>query len=137
MVFWTESEQPNYWLSRTYSEYTSQGWFAGATQKRRIGPDSSQPPTQESEKRLLTSQSVQFSFDTNRLLAGGNVDWISREAVIETLAPLRFQIDMRNDRRDRHLPVEIRELARSCARPSDCRSPTSSSRPYPACCPRT
>ena len=112
VVFWTESDEPNYWLSRTYSEYTSQGWFAGATQKRRIGPDSDQPPPQESEKRLLTSQSVQFSFDTNRLLAGGNVDWISREAVIETLAPLRFQIDMRNDRRDPHLPVEIRELAR-------------------------
>ena len=112
VVFWTESEEPNYWLSRTYSEYTSQGWFAGATQKRRIGPDSSQPPPQESEKRSLTAQSVQFSFDTNRLLAGGNVDWISHEAVIETLAPLRFQIDMRNDRRDHALPVEIRELAR-------------------------
>ena len=112
VVFWTESEEPNYWLSRTYSEYTSQGWFAGATQKRRIGPDSSQPPQQESEKRTLTAQSVQFSFDTNRLLAGGNVDWISHEAVIETLAPLRFQIDMRNDRRDSSLPAEVRDLAR-------------------------
>ncbi len=112
VVFRTESEEPNYWLSRTYSEYTSQGWFAGATQRRRIGPDSSQPPQQESEARSLTAQSVQFSFDTNRLLAGGNVDWISHEAVIETLAPLRFQIDMRNDRRDASLPEEIRELAR-------------------------
>ena len=111
VVFWTESEEPNYWLSRTYSEYTSQGWFAGATQKRRIGPDSSQPPQQESEGRALTAQSVQFSFDTSRLLAGGNVDWISHEAVIETLAPLRFQIDMRNDRRDGNLPAAIRELA--------------------------
>ena len=111
VVFQTESEESNYWLSRTYSEYTSQGWFAGATQKRRIGPESSQPPPQESEKRQLTAQSVQFSFDTTRLLAGGNVDWISREAIVETLAPLRFQIDMRSDRRDGGLPAEIRELA--------------------------
>ena len=111
VVFQTESDESNYWLSRTYSEYTSQGWFAGATKKRRIGPDSSQPPPQESEKRQLTAQTVQFSFDTNRLLAGGNVDWISRDAIVETLAPLRFQIDMRSDRRDGALPEEIRALA--------------------------
>jgi transglutaminase-like putative cysteine protease len=111
VVFWTESAEPNYWLSRTYSEYTSQGWFAGVTKKRRIGPDSDQPPAQESEERELTAQTLQFSFDTNRLLSGGNIDWISREAVIETLAPLRFQIDMRSDRQDSNFPEEIRLLA--------------------------
>ena len=34
VAFWADSEAPNYWLSRTYSRYTSQGWFTGNTEER-------------------------------------------------------------------------------------------------------
>ena len=110
VVFWTESEHPNYWLSRSYSRYTPQGWFAGHLRKRLVGPDSPAPP-QESLKRELVAQSLQFSFDTNRLLSGGNMNWISREAVIETLSPMRFQIAMQKPERDAEFPEEVRRIA--------------------------
>ena len=34
VAFWADSEARNYWLSRTYSRYTSQGWFTGDTEER-------------------------------------------------------------------------------------------------------
>lgn len=111
VVFWTESDQANYWMSRAYSQYTSQGWFAGQTKERRIGPNTNQPPIQETEKRKLTAQTVQFSFDTTRMLTGGNLDWISREAVAETLIPFTFNLNMIDDRADHKLPKDVQLIA--------------------------
>ena len=116
IVLWADTEHPSNWLSRTYSEYTPQGWKAGETTKRRVGPDTLPPPPQESFKRDPMYQKLQLSFDTNDLLHGGNVDWISREADVETLAPKEFTISLLDESRDAELPEDIQELATTIRR---------------------
>ena len=110
VAFWADSEAPNYWLSRTYSRYTSQGWFTGNTEERAIGPDDP-PPVQAGLKRELVSQSLQFSFETSKLLSGGDLNWVSRQGTAETLSPMRFQIVVAEPNRDAEFPEEIREIA--------------------------
>ena len=111
VVFMATSIEPAYWLSRSYSEYTSQGWKAGKSKKQRAGPNSLPPPPQESAKRELVSQRLDLSFSTNNLLAGGNLAWISRDAVVETLAPLKFEIDLLDASGDGELPEDVQRLA--------------------------
>jgi transglutaminase-like putative cysteine protease len=123
IVISAASEHPSYWLSRTYSHYTSEGWIAGETNKRTAGPDVPLPP-QESFGRDPVMQRVQPTFDTYNLLSGGNLRWISRDALVETLAPLQFTIDIQNVSGDGQLPGEIQGLARELR--TKLRAPTTS-----------
>ncbi len=116
IVMWTNSREPSYWLSRTYSKYTSQGWMAGESNRQHVGPESSPPPPHESAERELAFQSVQLTFDSDDLFSGGNVDWVSHDAVVETLAPLEFRIDLRSDVGDSEFSEDIRELAKELRR---------------------
>ena len=111
VVLQAQSDYPSYWLSRTYSEYTSQGWLAGDTRGVRVGPDGPPPPPQETAKRLPTIQNVQVKFDTHVLWVGGSVDWISHDAVALTLAPKAFIIDITTAGKDDELPEEIQSVA--------------------------
>lgn len=111
VVFWAETEYPSYWLSQTYSEYTSQGWLAGDSTKIEVGPDTLPPPRSDSKERMSVEQSLQLSFRTNDFLAGGSLDWLSHDAVLETLVPKTFDIDLLNDSSDSSLPSDMQELA--------------------------
>ena len=110
-VFWAHSDYPSYWLSNTYSEYTSQGWKAGETTKLEVGPNTVPPPRPEWLKREDVEQTVQLNFDSDSFLAGGNLDWLSHEAVVETLRPKSFVIDLHNPESDAALPEDIQEVA--------------------------
>ena len=110
VAFWADSEAPNYWLSRTYSRYTSQGWFTGDTEGRPVGPDDP-PPVQAGLKRELVSQSLQFSFETSKLLSGGDLNWVSRQGTAEVLSPMRFQIVVAEPNRDAGFPEEVKDIA--------------------------
>lgn len=118
VVLLANSNHPSYWLSRTYSQYTSEGWIAGETESLRVGPESLPPPRQESFKREAVFQRLQPTFDTVTVLSGGNVDWINREAVVETLAPLEFEVDLRDLSNNSHLPEDIQGLATELKRVS-------------------
>ena len=111
IVLWAKTAHPSYWLSRSYSQYTSQGWIAGETRKQTVGPDALPPPPQESFKRVPVYQRLYLTFDTDVLLTGGNVDWVSRDAVVETLAPMRFEIDLVDSSGDGQFPKDIANLA--------------------------
>ena len=110
-VFWAHSDYPSYWLSNTYSEYTSQGWKAGETTKVEVGPDTVPPPRPEWLRREEVEQTVQLNFDSDSFLAGGNLDWLSHDAVVETLRPKDFVIDLHNPASDAALPKDIQEVA--------------------------
>jgi hypothetical protein len=110
VVIWVTTEHPSYWLSRTYDHYTSGGWIAGESKKQRLEPGSTLPP-QESFKRVPALQRLDPTFDTVNLLSGGNLYWVSRGAEVETLAPLRFKIDLRDPSGDGQFPVDIQRLA--------------------------
>ena len=110
VVIWADSEYPAYWLSRAYSYYTSRGWFSGESKKLQVGPDSA-PPPQESFKRIPVTQNLQLNFGTRSLFSGGNMDWTSREAVVETLEPLKFELDLLDPSGDWQLPEDVQELA--------------------------
>ena len=111
VVAWVNSEYPSYWLSRTYSEYTSQGWKAGETSSVAVGPDTVTPQRSDELKRTPVNQTLQLTFNTSDFLAGGNLEWISRDVVLETLEPKQFEIDLLDPSRDVLLPEEIQELA--------------------------
>ena len=111
VVLQAQSDYPSYWMSRTYSEYTSQGWLAGDTREVLVGPDGPPPPPQETAKRLPTIQNVQVKFDTDILWVGGSVDWISHDAIALTLAPMAFTIDITTAGKDDQLPEEIQSVA--------------------------
>ena len=110
VAFWADSEARNYWLSRTYSRYTSQGWFTGDTESRPVGPDDP-PPVQPGLKRELVSQSLQFSFETSKLLPGGELNWVSMPGTAAVLSPMRFQIVVAEPQRDVGFPQEIEDIA--------------------------
>ena len=110
-VFWTDTEHPAYWLSSTYSEYTSKGWKAGETEPLDVGPDLPPPPREDSLGRVRSEQSLQLTFDTSAFLAGGALDWISEDAVVHTLRPKRFTIDLEDASEDVELPDDISQLA--------------------------
>ena len=112
-VIWDRSEQPSYWLSRTYSRYTSQGWIAGETKRLLVGvgPEATLPSRGERSKSALVTQRLQPTFSTFDLLTGGYLDWVSRDATVETLKPLVFEIDLLDDSRDAELPQDIQRLA--------------------------
>ena len=112
-VFWANSEYPSYWLSNTYSEYTSQGWKAGETTKLEVGPETVAPPRAEWLRRENVEQTVQLAFDSDSFLAGGNLDWLSHDAVVETLRPKSFAIDLHDPEADADLPEDIQEVAQA------------------------
>ena len=107
VVFWADTEYPSYWLSQTYSEYTSQGWKAGDTRDIHVGPNIVSPPRSDFLKRVSVDQSLQLSFATRKFLSGGSLDWVSHDGVVESLAPKEFEIDLLDDSDDRLLPEDI------------------------------
>ena len=111
VVMVANSQSPTYWLSRSYSHYTSKGWIAGKTIKFNVGPEGLPPPPHESDNRELAFQRVQLTFDSDELFVGGNVDWVSHDAVVETLEPRVFHIDLKTPALDAELPADIQELA--------------------------
>lgn len=112
-VFWATTDYPSYWLSNTYSEYTSQGWKAGETTKLEVGSSTVPPPRAEWNRRAEVEQTVQLNFDSDSFLAGGNLDWLSHDAVVETLRPKDFVIDLHNPESDIALPEDIQEVAQT------------------------
>ncbi|MCI0770452.1 MAG: transglutaminase domain-containing protein [Chloroflexi bacterium] len=111
VVFWADTEYPSYWISQTYSEYTSQGWLAGDSRKIEVGPETLPPPRSDSKDRISVEQSLQLNFETDNFLAGGSLDWLSHDAVLETLRPMTFEIDLLDDSSDFLLPTDIQELS--------------------------
>ena len=111
VVMVANSQSPTYWLSRSYSHYTSKGWIAGKTIKFNVGPEGLPPPPHESDNRDLAFQRVQLTFESDEMFVGGNVDWVSHDAVVETLEPRVFHIDLKNSTFDSELPADIQELA--------------------------
>lgn len=112
-VFWANTDYPSYWLSNTYSEYTPQGWKAGETTKLEVGPNTVPPPRPGWSKREDIEQTVQLNFDSDSFLAGGNLDWLSHDAVVETLRPKDFVIDLHNPESDAALPEDVQQVARA------------------------
>ena len=111
VVMVANSKMPTYWLSRSYSHYTSKGWIAGKTIKFNVGPEGLPPPPHESDNRELAFQRVQLTFESDDMFVGGNVDWVSHDAVVETLEPRVFHIDLKNSTFDSELPPDIQQLA--------------------------
>ena len=110
-VLLADTNYPSYWLSQTYSEYTPQGWIAGPTTGIDVGPDTIQPPRSNSVKRIAVDQTLQLGFDTRELLSGGSLDWVSRKAVVETLAPKQFYIDLTDPSQEVAYPEDVRSVA--------------------------
>ena len=115
IVMQARSKYPAYWLNRTYSEYTPQGWIAGDRENTAVGPNGLPPPPHESFKRTEVSQTVIVQFDTNNLWTGGNVEWINRDAIAETLKPKSFTIDIQSAD-DRDLPEDVKAIAQDLRR---------------------
>lgn len=107
-VIWATSQEPTYWLSRTYSEYTPLGWKTGKTIKSEV--ESLSLPDEDIVNDLgLSYQMLQLGFTTKTAFIGGNVNWINRPVVVETLAPKEFNIDL--DSPNPSLPDDIRIYA--------------------------
>lgn len=106
----TSSEIPTYLVSRTYSQYTAQGWLAAPTKKQLITTNSFPPPS-ENMMRSINSQSIQLEFNSSKAFHGGNVTWISRDAFIETLKPLQFEIELKNTSLNAKFPEDVKDFA--------------------------
>ena len=111
VVFMADTEYPSYWLSRTYSEYTPKGWVAGDTREVKVGPETVPPPQGDALKRTAVAQSLLLQFDSTSLLAGGNLEWLNRDATIEVLSPKSFEISIGDPTGDADFPADVKELA--------------------------
>ena len=111
VVFWASTDYPSYWLSQTYSEYTSEGWLAGDTQKIEAGPEVLAPPRNDDLERVAVDQTVQLNFSTDNFLSGGGLEWVSREAELRALAPMKFELEIVEPGQDVEFPEDIQKLA--------------------------
>ena len=110
-VAWATTDYPSYWLSQTYNEYTSKGWIATKSEPLRIGPDTLPPPKGDTLKRVPKSQVMQLGFSSDKFLAGGGFEWVSREGTVDSLEPRSFYIHLEDSSLDAEMPGDIRELA--------------------------
>ena len=94
--------------------YTPEGWIGGDTNRQNVDRKSI-PPPQETLMRTPVDQSVELTFDSNKLFHGGNISRISRDAVAETLRPMSFEIDLKGSFSGSELPEDVRELAEEIA----------------------
>lgn len=107
-VIWATSEEPTYWLSRTYSEYTSLGWKTGKTIASEV-PVTDVPNEEVVDELQLSYQMLQLGFDSQTAFVGGDITWINRPVVVETLAPRQFDIDLEGT--NGNLPEDIKQYA--------------------------
>ena len=110
IVIKATSEHRSYWLYRTYSEYSSQGWLTGNTTEQVVDFEPTLDTTLLSSDRKPVMQSLQVDFNTNSILTGGTLDWLSRTAIAKTLAPKSFLIDILDTNDDKNLPDEIKVI---------------------------
>ena len=110
-VGWASTSYPSYWLSQTYNFYTPRGWIATETEPIEVGPDILPPARRDSLKRESQTQMMQLDFASEKFLSGGDFNWVSEPAVIESLAPRKFYIDMDDPSLDPSFPQDVRELA--------------------------
>ena len=110
-VAWARTDYPSYWLSQTYNYYSPKGWIATDTEPIEIGPDILPPPTTDTLKRETRDQVMQLGFATDKMLIGGGYNWASHSGTIESLAPRKFTISMRDTTKDGFLPDDIQQLA--------------------------
>ena len=111
VVAWATTDYPSYWVSQTYSEYTSPGWIAPETERIEVGPEILPPPRTDNLKRELVDQTLTLGFSTDRFLSGGDFDWVSRSGTLESLPPKKFEIDVSDPSGDAQLPDDIQTLA--------------------------
>ncbi len=111
-VGWTTTDYPSYWLSQTYNYYSSKGWIATDTDVLEIGPDILPPPNVDSLKREAKDQVMQLGFATDKMLVGGSYNWVSHGGTVESLAPRKFAINMRDASDDGYFPDDIQQFAR-------------------------
>ncbi len=111
VVFWASSDYPSYWLSQTYSEYTSEGWLMGGAQTVEAGPEVLAPPRSNDVDRIPVEQTIQLGFSTDDFLSGGGLEWVSREAELSVLTPREFEVDVTSSEKDVELPKDIQALA--------------------------
>ena len=112
VVLWAKSEYPSYWLAQTYSEYTPKGWIAGDPRSVEVGPNALPPQLGDSLKREPVSQALRLGFGTSDLLAGGTLNKVNRDAVMEVLLPKRFKIDLLDPSEDSLLSDDLQAVAR-------------------------
>ncbi len=110
-VGWATTNYPSYWLSQTYNEYTPRGWIATESEPIEVGPDTLPPARRDNLKREAETQMMQLDFESEKFLSGGDFNWVSEPAIIESLAPRKFIIDMDDPSSDPGFPTDIRELA--------------------------
>ena len=77
-----------------------------------MGPQGLPPPPHESFRRDEIDQAIVVQFDTNNLWVGGNVEWISRGAIAEKLAPKSFAINISDLTQDQGFPDDVGYVAR-------------------------
>ena len=110
-VGWATTSYPSYWLSQTYNEYTPRGWIATESEPIEVGPDLLPPARRDNLKRESEIQMMQLDFASEKFLSGGDFNWVSEPAVVESLAPRKFIIDMDDPSADLSFPLDVRELA--------------------------
>ena len=111
VVAWATTDYPSYWLSQTYSEYTSQGWIAPETERIEVGPAILPPPRTDHRKRELVNQTLTLKFSTDKFLSGGDFSSVSRSGTLESLLPKTFTVDINDPSEDASLPKDIQKLA--------------------------
>ena len=111
VIFTVKSPRPSYWRARSYSTYTSQGWFSADT---RIVPVDWQPEVAEPVshlRRAEVQQQVTLSFSPRVLMATGIARESNVGAVVEVPAPLIYTVSLLNPQPDQSLPLDVQEMA--------------------------
>ncbi len=110
-VGWATTSYPSYWLSQTYNQYTPRGWIATDSEPIEVGPDLLPPARRDNLMRESETQMMQLDFPSEKFLSGGDFHWVSEPAILETLSPRKFIIDMDDPSADPSFPPDVRELA--------------------------
>ena len=110
-VLQTKSDYQGYWLSRTYSIYSSQGWISGESQKKEIDAYSQLVINDSLKDVESVPQEIWMDFPSNRYVIGGLPEMTSEHVELSVLKPRIFTVDLINDNTDEKLPADVKKFA--------------------------
>jgi hypothetical protein len=110
VLFVITAKQPAYWRTRVYDVYTSRGWGSSPATEHELRQGIPGDEGEDSSNRSQLTYSVVTNLRTDILLTAGEFVSSDTPALLQTLDPLSFDINLTSPSADTSLPPDVRSL---------------------------
>lgn len=116
VVMVVSSKKPLYWRTRIYDLYNSRGWQNRRTVDSPQGPADFRAVDESLGKRIRLTSTVATRLKTDIVVSAGQFLAVDQPVIVQTLAPLNFDLNLLSSVRDYTLPPDLLNAVRSLRR---------------------